>query len=172
MKKANFTFHNQYFFFRHHILFSRNAKETHTDQSILQCFFLSLKRKDSQTFKRSRRKKIFSSVYVIGTTCFDECFLLHVITGKHHFSQKYFVALKFFNRLILWKYVFLLICVKTEVRYCNRIFMLQHHRQPDDTYINNDYINAINSINQGIVGTIYRPFLFHTLLNVSQHKFQ
>ena len=35
---------------------------------------------DSQTFKRSSRKKNFPSVYVIDATCFDECFLFHVIT--------------------------------------------------------------------------------------------
>ena len=28
-------------------------------------------------------KKISSSAYVIGTTCFDKCFLFHMITGRH-----------------------------------------------------------------------------------------
>ena len=37
MKKTNFTSHKQYLF---GLLFSRNAKETHADQSILQGFVL------------------------------------------------------------------------------------------------------------------------------------
>ena len=31
---------------------------------------------------------LFSGVYVIGTTFFDECFLFYVITGRHYFSWK------------------------------------------------------------------------------------
>ena len=31
-------------------------------------------------------KTLFSSVYVIGTTFFAECFLFYVITGTHYFS--------------------------------------------------------------------------------------
>ena len=31
--------------------------------------------------------------------------------------------------------------------FYNRIFMLQHHRWSDNAYINNDYVNVINSIN-------------------------
>ena len=30
---------------------------------------------------------LLSSVYVIGITCFDECFLFYVITGRHYFLQ-------------------------------------------------------------------------------------
>ena len=33
-------------------------------------------------------KTLFSSVYVIGTICFDEWFLFYVITGRHYFSWK------------------------------------------------------------------------------------
>ena len=38
------------------------------------------------TYKPSKvaiGKKISSSVYVIGRTCFDKCFLFHVTTGRH-----------------------------------------------------------------------------------------
>ena len=41
-------------------------------------------------------KTLFSSVYVIGTTCFDECFLFYVITGRHYFSWKINVNLRSF----------------------------------------------------------------------------
>ena len=33
-------------------------------------------------------KALFSNEYVIGTTCFDESFLLYVITGGHYFQKQ------------------------------------------------------------------------------------
>ena len=44
-------------------------------------FLLSLKRNDSQTFKKRSCEKPFLQS-VIGTTCFDECFLFYVIIGS------------------------------------------------------------------------------------------
>ena len=35
-------------------------------------------------------------MYVIGTTCFDECFLFHVITERHYFLYKFIVTQSFF----------------------------------------------------------------------------
>ena len=48
MKKTNFTSHRQYLF---DLLFSRNAKETHKDQRILQYFYSFLK---ERTYKPSK----------------------------------------------------------------------------------------------------------------------
>ena len=60
---------------------------------------------------------------------------VHIYLYKWFFFEK--------NPKPLWKHVFLLrICVKTEVD------LLQHYRQTDDTYINNDYINVINSVSR------------------------
>ena len=39
-------------------------------------------------------KSLFSSVYVIGTTCFDECFSFDVITRRHYFSWKFIATLR------------------------------------------------------------------------------
>ena len=39
---------------------------------------------------------LFSSVYVIGTTCFDECFSFYVITKRHYSSSKFIVTLRLF----------------------------------------------------------------------------
>ena len=36
--------------------------------------------------KVTAAKSLFSSVYVVGTTCFDECFSFYVITKRHYFS--------------------------------------------------------------------------------------
>lgn len=56
LKKNKFVSHEQYLL---SYLFSRNARETHIDQSILRGFLLCLKRSDSQTFKCSRYNKAF-----------------------------------------------------------------------------------------------------------------
>ena len=61
--------------------------------------------------KVAAAKTLFSSVYVIGTTCFNECFLFYVITGRHYFSWKINVNLRFFLsamlllslKLLFWK---------------------------------------------------------------------
>ena len=43
-------------------------------------------RNDPKPLKVAAGKTLFSSVYVIGTTCFDECFLFNVITEISYFS--------------------------------------------------------------------------------------
>ena len=48
--------------------------------------------------KVAAAKSLFSSVYVIGTTCFDECFLFYVIPGRHYFSWKFIVTLILLKR--------------------------------------------------------------------------
>ena len=37
-------------------------------------------------FALSEKKHLRNQVYVIGTACFDECFLFHIIIGTHYFS--------------------------------------------------------------------------------------
>ena len=46
-------------------------------------------------------KILFSSVYVIGTTCFDKCFIFYVISGRHCLPWKINVTLRFFLGAIL-----------------------------------------------------------------------
>ena len=84
MWKTKFCSHQQYLV---GLLFSRNVKKVHTDQSILQTFLFCLKRNVSQVFDSSSWKKSFSNVYIIDTTWFDECFWFHVITGRHYFYK-------------------------------------------------------------------------------------
>ena len=48
-----------------------------------------------KTLKVAAAKKSFPSVYVIDTTCFDEGFLFHVITGRHYFLNKFIVTQRF-----------------------------------------------------------------------------
>ena len=56
---------------------------------------LCLKRNVSHTSKSSSCHKSFPSVYIIATTCFNECFLFRVITGRHYFLYKFIVTQKF-----------------------------------------------------------------------------
>ena len=39
--------------------------------------------------KVAAAKKSFPSVYIIDITCFDECFLFHVVTGRRYFYTNY-----------------------------------------------------------------------------------
>ena len=40
-------------------------------------------------------KRSFPSVHNTDKTCFDECFLFHVITGRHYFLHKFSVTQRF-----------------------------------------------------------------------------
>ena len=78
-------------------LLPRNVKETHTDQITLQCFYSVWKEKSNKPIKVATAKHFLPGAYVIVKTCFDpenfhyslkfpcfdECFLLHVITTTH-----------------------------------------------------------------------------------------
>ena len=72
-------------------------RRLNTDQSTLQVLLLCSKWNDSQTVKSSSCKIKFSSVYAVDPTRFDECFLFHVVTGRHYFWQKFVVELRFFQ---------------------------------------------------------------------------
>ena len=38
---------------------------------------------------------VYSSVYVIDATCFDGCFLFHVIAGRRYFFSTFVVTVRF-----------------------------------------------------------------------------
>ena len=68
------------------LFFSRNVKKTRTDQSIIIQFSYSLQKEMSQKpSKVAAAKTYFSSVYVIDTACFDECFFFYLRTARHCF---------------------------------------------------------------------------------------
>ena len=92
MSKTKYSSCKEYLF---GLLVSRNAKKAHTDQSILQTFLLCQKRNVYKPLKVAAAKKSFASVYIIDTTCFDECFLFHTITGRHNFFYKFLVTQRF-----------------------------------------------------------------------------
>ena len=90
--KTKFSSHKHYLFGPR---FSRNAKNIHRDQSILPTSLLCPKRNISRTLKSSSCKKSLPSVYIMDATCFDECFLFRVITGRHSFLHKLIVTQRF-----------------------------------------------------------------------------
>ena len=45
------------------------------------------KKTSHKPLKLAAAKSLFSSVYIIDTTCFDECFSFYVITRRHYFSS-------------------------------------------------------------------------------------
>ena len=77
IQKTKFVSHKQYLFC---VLTCRNEKkkkkkEEKTDQSIPCVFLFCLKRNHSQNFKSGSCKILFTSVYVVVTTCFVFCFM-------------------------------------------------------------------------------------------------
>ena len=50
-------------------------------------FFTVWKETTRKPSKLATAKNIFSSVYVIVTTCFNKCFLFHAIIGRHNFYK-------------------------------------------------------------------------------------
>ena len=55
-------------------------------KSIVQVFYFLRIETTHNLSKVAAAKKVLSTVYVIDTTCFNECFLFHVITRRHYFS--------------------------------------------------------------------------------------
>ena len=45
------------------------------------------KKTSHKPLKLAAAKSLFSSVYIIDTTCFNECFSFYVITRRHYFSS-------------------------------------------------------------------------------------
>ena len=65
-----------------------HVKSTRTDQSKLATlffFFFKQEATHETSNEEAAAKNFFSSVHVIGTAWFDECFPLYVITGRHYF---------------------------------------------------------------------------------------
>ena len=58
-------------------------------------FYTIWKETSHKPLKVGAAKKSFPSVYIIDKTCFDECFLFHVITGRHYFLHKFSVTRRF-----------------------------------------------------------------------------
>ena len=81
-EKRKFISHKQYSF---GLVFSENPRKSHIDQVYYKFFYSFKKETTPKLLKEATAKNVFSSVYVVVTSCFEKCFLFHVITGRHCF---------------------------------------------------------------------------------------
>ena len=58
-------------------------------------FSFTWKEMSQKPLRAAAAKTFLPSACIIDTTCFDECFLFHVITGWHFFLYKYIVTQRF-----------------------------------------------------------------------------
>ena len=61
----------------------------------------------------------FPSVYVIGTACFEECFLFRVIIGRHYFLYQFTITQKF-------SAIAMLLCSLKQVLWKKSIFYVRY----------------------------------------------
>ena len=80
--ETKFSSHKRYLF---GLVFSRNAKKTHTDQSILPTFLLSLKRSVSKTLEKSSCKKVFPKCVFYGSNLLRWVFFIPCHNWKTFF---------------------------------------------------------------------------------------
>ena len=85
--KTKFTPHKHYLF---GLLFSRNAKKTHTGQIYYKIFYPVWKKTSYKPSKVKAAKRFFSQVS-----------MFHMIIGRHCFLYKFIVTQKFFATAIL-----------------------------------------------------------------------
>ena len=90
-RKLNLPFSGSIFF----VFLPLEMQKTQTHQSMPRVFLQETTRKP---LKVASAKSLFSSLYVIGTTCFGECFSFYVITKRHYFSWKFIFTLDLFKR--------------------------------------------------------------------------
>ena len=86
MKKTNFTSQKQYLF---GLLFFRNAKETHTDQSILQYFYSLSEKKELTNFQKKQLQKAFSPVCMLSVQLDS----MNVFTGCDKWKTLFFTKM-------------------------------------------------------------------------------
>ena len=92
MPEIKFTWHKQYLF---GLLFSIKVKEGSYRLKYTSIFLICPNLNDSQPFKSSSWKDFFIA------TCFDECFLFYVITGRRYFFKKVCRYCEIFSTVIL-----------------------------------------------------------------------
>ena len=139
------------------MLFSRKAKKTRTDQSILQAFLLCLKRNVYKHLKLAAAKKSFPSVYIINKTCFDECFLVHVFLvhnwktlffNKFSVTQRFGAIAMFLNALqqVLWKRSAFYVCYLHNNTSMLLIPKVSKKIFIDSVFLHNIFLYTLNSL--------------------------
>ena len=70
-----------------------------------KCFYSTWIETSHKPSEVAAAKDFLPNVYVIGTACFDECFLFHVIIGRHYVSYKFIVTQGFFASIMLLRFL-------------------------------------------------------------------
>ena len=55
-------------------------------------FFYSVRIETAQVPLKVAAASVFCSVYATHAACFDECFLIHVVTGRRYFYETFVVT--------------------------------------------------------------------------------
>ena len=123
IKKTNFTSHKQYLFGP---LFSRNAKKMcHADQSVLPCFYSLWKERIHKPSKEAAAKIFFLNLHVVGTNCFNEYFLLHMITGGNFFHKNVSMPWGFLTAMLLRSFTQVLWKKSVMTKFQNKTVLCQ-----------------------------------------------
>ena len=92
-RKLNLPLTSSIYFFFLPLEMQKRLKQT----KVCHAFsYFIWKETTDQPLKVATAKSLFSSVYIIGTTCFDECFSFYVITKRRYFSWKLIVTVILF----------------------------------------------------------------------------
>ena len=90
--KTRFFSREQYLFDLSYLEMQRRPIETKAYNKLSNSVW---KERSHKLLKVANAKKPFPSGCTIDTTCFDECFLFHVIAGRHYFLYKFIVTQRF-----------------------------------------------------------------------------
>ena len=88
-----------------YLVFSSRERQRKPIQTKVHCklFYSAWKETSHKSLKVAAAKKFFPSVYIIDKTCFDKCFLFHVMTGirfyKFSVTQRFSAIAMFLRSL-------------------------------------------------------------------------
>ena len=92
-RKLNFPLTSSIYLVFLHLEMQKRLKQTKAYHAFSYLFWKELTHKPLAV---AAAKSLFSSVYIIGTTYFDECFSFYVITKRHYFKWKFIVTVILF----------------------------------------------------------------------------
>ena len=112
-------------------------------------------------------KSPFPSVCTIDTTCFDECFLFHVTTGRHYFLYKFVIAQRFGTTAMLLLRSLKQVFWKKSVFYISyphsniaMLLIIPKHQNKTSKY----FLNVLNNFSLLIASFTFSLWMFHIFL--------
>ena len=93
-RKLNLPLSSSIYFVFLPLEMQKRLKQTKLWHAFSYFILYYIKETTHKSLKVAAAKSLFCSVYIIGTTCFDECFSFYVITKRHYFSWKFIATLR------------------------------------------------------------------------------